>query len=92
MAIDVRMIGDLRRLAGAGSVELEGVGWIIGAAVDEVLRRFPRLGESFFDEKGGLRYSGMVVRNGRSVTWPRDRDVAVQDGDEPVLMRFMAGG
>lgn len=92
MAIDIRLIGDLRELAGVGSVELEGVGWSIGAAVDEVLRRFPRLGESFSDEKGRLRYSGMVVRNGRSVTWPRDRDAAVQDGDELVLMRSMAGG
>ena len=55
MAIDVRMIGDLRRLAGAGSVELEGVGWIIGAAVDEVLRRYPRIGESIVGERGGWR-------------------------------------
>ncbi len=92
MSVDVRLIGDLRRLAGAESVELEGSGWNIGTAVDEVIRRFPRLGESFFDEKGGVRYSGLVVRNGRPVTWPRDRDVAVDDGDELVLMRFMAGG
>ena len=49
MAVDIRLIGDLRRLAGAESVELEGSGWSIGTAVDEVIRRFPRLGESFFD-------------------------------------------
>ncbi|MBN1322050.1 MAG: MoaD/ThiS family protein [Thermoleophilia bacterium] len=92
MAVNIRLIGDLRRLAGAESVELEGPGWSIGTAVDEVVRRCPRLGESFFDEGGGVRYSGLVVRNGRPVIWPRDRGLAVDDGDELVLMRFMAGG
>jgi len=75
-----------RRPAQARGSGIGGVGGL------RVIRRFPRLGESFFDEKGGVRYSGLVVRNGRPVTWPRDRDVAVDDGDELVLMRFMAGG
>lgn len=92
MAVNIRLIGDLRRLAGVESVELEGPDWSIGAAVDEVVRRCPRLGESFFDESGGVRYSGLVVRNGRPLTWPRDRDLVIEDGDELVLMRFMAGG
>ena len=57
MAITVKVVGDLRRFTQTDTVELEAGpagGCSVGSAIDELVRRNPRLSEELFDEQGRL--------------------------------------
>lgn len=95
MAITVKVIGDLRRFAESDVVELEpGASGEsnLGAAVDELIRANPSLARELFDDQGRLRYTSLLILNGRSAAWPQDKDKPVEDGAEVVLTRFFSGG
>jgi hypothetical protein len=44
------------------------------------------------DDHGRLRYTTLLIVDGRSLTWPQDRDVLIADTGELLIMRFVAGG
>ncbi len=95
MAITVKVIGDLRRFAENDTIEFEtGASGEhnLGTAVDELIRRNPRLANELFDEQGRLRYTSLLILNGQSAAWPQDKDRAIEDGAEVVLTRFFSGG
>jgi molybdopterin converting factor small subunit len=95
VAITVKVVGDLRRFAESEVVELDAAspgGFSLGTAVDELVRRNPRLAKELFDEQGRLRYTSLLVLNGQTAAWPQDKDRAIEDGAEVVLTRFYSGG
>ena len=92
MPVTVRVIGDLKRFTGAETVELDGAGCSLGAAFDELGRRFPRLGQELFDERGRLHYAMVLMISGQTAVWPRDKDRLIEDGGELMLTRFHSGG
>ena len=92
MPVTIKLMGDLRRFADSETVEIACGGCTLGAAIDEVVRRHPRLGEQLFDDQGRLRYTTLLIVAGHSATWPQDRDRLIEDGGELLLMRFVAGG
>jgi hypothetical protein len=95
MAIAVKVIGDLRRFAESDTVEFEpgAIGECnLGVALDALIRRNPRLAAELFDEQGQLRYTSLLILNGRSAAWPQNKDKPIEEGAEVVLTRFFSGG
>lgn len=95
MAVTFKIVGDLRRFAENDIVEFETGApgeCNLGTAVDELVRRNPRLEAELFDEQGRLRYTSLLVLDGRSAAWPQDKDMPIEDGAEVVLTRFYSGG
>lgn len=92
MAVTVRVIGDLSRFVSAATVELDGAQYTLGGAVDELVRRNPRLREQLFDREGRLHYATVLALNGRPAGWPQDRETIIGDGGELMLTRFHSGG
>jgi hypothetical protein len=92
VTVAVRVLGDLRRFVQADTVALDGASYTLGDAVDELVRRNPRLGEQLFDREGRLHYATVLALDGRAASWPQDRERAIGDGGELVLTRFHSGG
>ena len=95
MAMRVRLAGDLHKLTGSNIIEIEGNdqgGLTLGQAVQELVRRYPRLGEQLFDEQGRIRYTWLLVSDGQTLDWRRDRDRILAEGGELLIMRFFSGG
>ena len=92
MAVTVRVLGDLRRFVQAGTVALDGASYTLGGAVDELVRRNPRLAEQLFDREGRLFHATVLAFDGRVAGWPQDRETIIADGGELVLTRFHSGG
>lgn len=91
MSVRVRLIGDLRKFVDSDLVEI-GDGCSVGAAFDEIVKRYPRLGDELFDDKGRLHYAMILTMDGRRISWPQDRDERIEDGGELMLTRFHSGG
>jgi molybdopterin converting factor small subunit len=92
MPVTVRLVGDLRRFADAEAVEIAGPVCTLGSAMEELGRRYPTLGAQLLDDQGRLRYTTLLIVNGRSLTWPQDREVLIEPGGELLITRFVAGG
>jgi molybdopterin converting factor small subunit len=95
VAITVKVVGDLRRFTGTDIVEVEtgpSGGCSLGTAVDELVHRNPALANELFDQQGRLRYTSLLILNGRSAAWPQDKDRPIEDGAEVILTRFYSGG
>lgn len=92
MPVKVRILGDLRRFIDSEIVEVDGAGCSSATALDELVRRYPRVGTELFDDKGRLHYAIFLRANGRPVAWPQDKDEPIDDGGELLLTRFHSGG
>lgn len=95
MAITVKVVGDLRRFVENDTVAIEmGVpgDCSLETAVDMLVRQNPRLASELFDQQGRLRYTSLLILNGRSAAWPQDKDRPIEDGAQVVLTRFYSGG
>ena len=92
MAVTVRVVGDLTRFMSADRVRLDGSGWTLAAALEELMRLHPALRGQLFDDHMRIHYALVMMAGGRPVAWPKDRDTAVKDGDELLLTRFHSGG
>ena len=57
MPISVRVLGDLRRFIAAETTEMEGEGWSVGRAIDELARRNPPLRDAMFDSHGRMQHA-----------------------------------
>lgn len=92
MSIRVRVLGDLRRYISAEYTEMEGEGWTVGRALDELIRRNPGLKEAMFDEQGRMQHAIVLRAGGRPAVWPKDKDTTIDHGSELLLTRFHSGG
>ncbi len=92
MAITVRLVGELARCAGTEAVELAGGQRSLASVLEELLGLFPRLREELFDAQGHLRYTSLLVTEGRSASWPQDKDRVIREDGQLVITRFYSGG
>jgi len=92
VAIRVRLLGDLRRFVESDTLEIEGGERSLGAALDELVRGHPRLGQELFDDQGRLHYAVVLMTSGRRALWPGDKERLIEDGGELMLTRFHTGG
>ncbi len=91
MAVTIRVVGDLLRFAQPDTVEIGGE-CSLGVAIDELIRRNPRLGEELFDAQGRMRHSFVLALDGSRAQWPEERERLIPDGGELLVTRFYGGG
>jgi hypothetical protein len=92
MAVSVRIVGDVARLAGAERFDIDRAGCTLAAAIEELVERHPRLAKELFDEKGRVGYSWVLAMDGSRAVWPRDKERLIPDGGELLVTRFYGGG
>jgi hypothetical protein len=92
MPITVKLMGDLGRFADSPTMVLKGGQRSLAEALAEVVDRYPALEAELFDGLGRLTSAMLLVVGGRSLSWPDEGDMTIDDGGELLLMRFLAGG
>ena len=90
MSVKVHLHMTLRRFAnGQETVDVEGK--TIGECLKELVKKFPDMGSSLFDKKGGLLNVVEVYLNLESA-YPDELAKKVKDGDQIHLTLMLAGG
>jgi len=88
MNIDLRFYGGFAVSAGAESMRVSFEGDTLGELLDEVRRRWPRVGE-LLDGPG--KGSAVIILNGKALE-PPDPCTKLKTGDALSIMPFVAGG
>ena len=86
----VRIPPTLRSEVG-GARELEASGETVGDVIDDLVERFPPLGDQLL-QNGGLASFVNVFLGGEDVRTLDGLETPVQDGDTVILLPAMAGG
>ncbi|MBU2497628.1 MAG: MoaD/ThiS family protein [Proteobacteria bacterium] len=90
MSVKVHLHLTLRRFAdGQEVVDVEGR--TVGECLKELVKKFPDMGSSLFDKKGGLINIVEVYVNLESA-YPDELAKPVKDGDKIHLTLMLAGG
>ena len=92
MSVTIKVVGDLRRFVEGETIEVCDAGCSLGVALERFLCLYPQIGRELFDEHGRLHYALVLATGGRRLSWPQDRDVSMEDGQELLLTRFHRGG
>ena len=92
MAIKVKFLSSLKSITGTGLVELPSTLDTVEKVMDELLRMYPQLKDEMFYPDGTIDYIYHLILNGRRLSWPDDKNLRVKNGDELMLLVFMAGG
>jgi MoaD family protein len=86
----VRIPPTLRSEVG-GARELEARGDTVGDVIDDLVERFPALGEQLLDD-GELASYVNVYLGGEDIRTRDGLETPVRDGDHMILLPAMAGG
>jgi sulfur-carrier protein len=87
----IRIPGPLRALA-SGEDDVEVRAATVGAALDELVRRHPRLHRHLRTEQGGLREHVNVYLNEDDIRYLQGEATAVAAGDTITVVPSIAGG
>ncbi len=82
----VKLYANLRKLA--GTKELSITGGTVGAVVNELVRRYPSVGDVIF-ENAELRQYIIITVNGQNIT---DLETPVAEQDSIAIFPPIAGG
>lgn len=89
--VDVRVPGLLARFTGGdGRVAVEAA--TVREAVHGLVDCHPAVGPHLLDDRGALRVHLQLFHEGTQVEWTESGDVAVEDGDEVVVLQAVSGG
>jgi molybdopterin converting factor small subunit len=88
MNIELRFYGGFALAAGAENLRVSFDGDTLGELLDEIRRRWPRVGELL---DGPLKGSAVLVLNGKALE-PPDPGTKLKTGDALSIMPFVAGG
>ena len=91
MAIRVRIPTPLRRFTG-GAEEVGVTANTIGAAVEDLEKKFPGIKERLCDEQGRVRRFVNIYVNGDDIRFLSSLETPVQEGDEVAIVPAIAGG
>jgi molybdopterin converting factor small subunit len=92
MAIKVKFMSSLKTVTGTGLAELPSSLGTVEKVMEELLRLYPQLKDEMFYADGTMDFIYQIILNGTRLAWPDDKNVGVKNGDELMLMVFMAGG
>ncbi|WP_117210169.1 ubiquitin-like small modifier protein 1 [Allorhizocola rhizosphaerae] len=93
MSVQVLVPSALRsEVDGAARVEVEAGGGSLRDVLDELERRWPRLGRRIRDEQGELRRFVNVYVDGEDVRALGGQEAGVTDGAEVQVIPSVAGG
>lgn len=87
----IRIPGPLRDLAG-GVAEVDVTGGTVGAALDDLVARHPRLRRHIRTESGGLREHVNVYLNEDDIRYLGGEATPVAAGDAVTVVPSIAGG
>ena len=92
MPITVKIPAPMRPLTqNQAEVALESPA-TVGAAVEELARRFPGLRDRLLDEKGALRRYVNLFRNDEDIRAAGGLGAALREGDRIAIVPAIAGG
>lgn len=78
--------------APAGEAVLDVEGATLGAALDAVFARYPKLRGYVLDDAGHVRHHVAVFVGGRSIADKTNLDLALEDGAEVYVLQALSGG
>jgi sulfur-carrier protein len=91
MSCKVKIPTPLRRhTEGASAVEVKGDH--VREALDELLSRYPSIGERLFDGHGQVKPHLNIFLNNEDIRFLGGLDAPLRDGDTVVLLPALAGG
>jgi MoaD family protein len=91
MSSKVKIPTPLRRhTGGASSVEVTGTR--VREALDDLLSRYPTVGERLFDERGQVKPHLNIFLNNEDIRFLNGLDTPLREGDTVVLLPALAGG
>ena len=92
MPVNVKIPAPLRPLtANLSEVAVENVG-TVGAALEELSRRYPALKDKLLDDKGALRRYVNLFKNDEDVRHAQGLGTALKEGDRLTIVPAIAGG
>ncbi|HUT17407.1 MAG TPA: MoaD/ThiS family protein [Acidobacteriota bacterium] len=94
MAINVKFLGGLRHISGAGELALNIKGAIsIKELMNEIVREMPALKQSLIHQQlEDLRSNALILVNGREISVLNGFETKLKDGDTIVLVPVVHGG
>ncbi len=92
MAVKVKFMSSLKTITGTGMAELPPSLDTVEKVMEELLKLYPRLKDEMFYADGTMDYIYQILLNGKRLSWPDDKNIKVKNGDELMIMVFMAGG
>ena len=92
MPVTVKIPAPLRPLtANLSEVSLEQIG-TVGAAVEELERKYPGLKSRLLDDKGALRRYINIFRNEEDIRQGKALETRLNEGDKLSIVPAIAGG
>lgn len=92
MTVKVKLMSSLKSITGTGLVELPPTFDTVEKVMEELLRLYPQLKDEMFYPDGTMDFIYQLILNGKRLSWPDDKNLRIKNGDELMLMVFMAGG
>lgn len=91
--MNVRVFATLRPLVGGATVDLDTLpGETIRALLDEMIDRWPIMGEKVYDEKGQISAFIHVYLNGRDVRYLNGADTVIPPDAQIRIFPSVGGG
>ena len=75
-----------------GQKEVEASGSTVGEVVNDLVTRFPQMGEQLLSTEGGLHRFVNVYLNGQDVRYLDVLETPVTERDKVIILPAMAGG
>ena len=92
MPVHVKIPAPLRPLtANLSEVAVEKAG-TVGAALEELARRYPAIKDKLLDDKGALRRYVNLFKNDEDVRHAQGLGTALKEGDRLTIVPAIAGG
>ena len=92
MPVNVKIPAPLRPLtANLSEVAVENAS-TVGAALEELSRRYPALKDKLLDDKGALRRYVNLFKNDEDVRHAQGLGTALKEGDRLTIVPAIAGG
>ncbi|HHT46317.1 MAG TPA: MoaD family protein [Firmicutes bacterium] len=92
MGIKVKFMSYLKEITGTSLVELQPSFDTVEKIMDELLRLYPQLKDEMFYEDGTMDFIYQLILNGKRLSWPENKNLRVKNGDQLMIMVFIAGG
>ncbi len=91
--MNIRVFATLRPLVGGATVELNaGPGDTVRTLLNEMIERWPVMGEKVFDETGEVSSYIHVYLNGRDIRYRDGADTVIPEGAELRIFPSVGGG
>jgi MoaD family protein len=92
VGIKVKFMSYLKEITGTSLVELQPSFDTVEKIMDELLRLYPQLKDEMFYEDGTMDFIYQLILNGKRLSWPENKNLRVKNGDQLMIMVFIAGG